>query len=101
MWDVRATFLPRMPSKALDYWKTTSQLQLNEFEDVHKKVGGTGRGRRYLTEQLNRSYLVAVSAQFQRFCRDLHTEAAQRIVDTVKPELRLVVMKLITNNRKL
>jgi len=100
-WDVRATFPPRMPSKALDYWKTTSHHQLDEFEDVHKKVGGTGRGRRYLTEQLNRSYLVAVSAQFQRFCRDLHTEAAQRIVETVKPELRLVVMKLITNNRKL
>ncbi len=92
---------PRMPSKALAYWKSPSRAQLDEFEDVHKKVGGTRRGRRYLTEQLNRSYLVAVSAQFQRFCRDLHTEAVQRVVGTVKPELRFVVTKLFTNNRKL
>lgn len=90
-----------MPSQALAHWKKESQLQLDEFENAHKAVGGAGPGRRYLTEQLNRAYLVAVAAQFQRFCRDLHTEAAQRIVAAVNPGLSLVVLTLFTNNRKL
>jgi hypothetical protein len=90
-----------MPSKALAYWQTTSHGQLDEFENAHQAVGGPGPGRRYLTEQLNKAYLVAVAARFQRFCRDLHSEAAQRIVATVKPELSVGITKLITNNRKL
>lgn len=68
-----------MPSKALQHWKSQSQAELDEFVRAHTALGGEGRGRRYFTRQLNHAYLVAVAAQFQRFCRDLHTEAAMRV----------------------
>lgn len=91
-----------MASKALAHWLGKSQAELNEFENAHTKVGGEGPGRRYLTRQLNHAYLVAVAAQFQRFCRDLHSEAAQRLVDTVSPKgVQGALLRLLTENRKL
>ncbi len=91
-----------MPSKALHYWLTRTKTELDEFENAHTKIGGTGPGRRYLTRQINHAYVVAVSAQFQRFCRDLHTEAAQRLVAAASPDgIRSVLSRLLTENRKL
>jgi len=91
-----------MPSKALDHWLNQSQTELDELENAHVQVGGSGPGRRYLTRQINHSYLVAVAAQFQRFCRDLHSEAAQRLADAVQPQsFRGAVLRLLTENRKL
>lgn len=91
-----------MPSKALDHWKSTSQEELEEFSNAHKAVGGEGRGRRYFTRQLNHGYLVAVAAQFQRFCRDLHTEGAQRIAGCVpQPDTARALARLLIENRKL
>jgi hypothetical protein len=91
-----------MPSKALDYWRTTSQQELDEFVNAHRAVGGEGRGRRYFTRQLNHAYLVAVAAQFQRFCRDLHTEAAQRVAGAVaQVDISKALARLLVENRKL
>ena len=91
-----------MPSKALHHWKTQSQAELEEFANAHAAVGGKGRGRRYFTRQLNHGYLVAIAAQFQRFCRDLHTEAAQRIAGSVAQEnVERAVARLLIENRKL
>lgn len=91
-----------MPSKALDYWRTTSQQELDEFVNAHRAVGGEGRGRRYFTRQLNHAYLVAVAAQFQRFCRDLHSEAAQRVAGAVaQVDIGKALARLLVENRKL
>lgn len=91
-----------MPSKALQHWKSQSQVELDEFANAHAAVGGRGRGRRYFTRQLNHGYLVAVAAQFQRFCRDLHTEAAQRIAGAVpQPDIGKALARLLIENRKL
>lgn len=91
-----------MPSKALEHWKTTSQQELDEFVNAHRAVGGEGRGRRYFTRQLNHAYLVAVAAQFQRFCRDLHTEAAQRVAGAVaQVDISKALARLLVENRKL
>jgi len=91
-----------MPSKALDHWKTKSQQELDEFANAHKAVGGEERGRRYFTRQFNHAYLVAVAAQFQRFCRDLHTEAAQRISGAVQQtDISKALARLLIENRKL
>lgn len=66
-----------MPSRALAEWRGRRSDELDELLAAHAAVGGTGRGRRYATEQVNRAYALAVAAQFQGFCRDLHSEAVR------------------------
>ncbi|MFL5542462.1 MAG: hypothetical protein ACJ8J0_25975 [Longimicrobiaceae bacterium] len=49
---------------------------LDEVEAAHAVVGG-GRGARgFARQQINQAYVVLLSSQFQRFCRDLHSDAA-------------------------
>ena len=63
-----------MPSVACYDWSVMRAAALDEIEHAHRSVGGTGRGRRYLTQQLNQAYAVLLSSQFQGFCLDLHEE---------------------------
>jgi hypothetical protein len=65
-----------MPSRALRNWQTRSRKVLDEVEAAHAVVGG-GRGARgFARQQINQAYVVLLSSQFQRFCRELHDEAA-------------------------
>src|SRR5579884_2178893 len=64
----------RVPSAAFQEWSTVRAASLDEVENAHRSVGGTGPGRRYATQQINQAYAVLLSSQFQAFCRDLHTE---------------------------
>lgn len=89
-----------MGSKALSKWKTVRQDELDQLLEAHAKVGGSGPGRRYATEQLNHAYLVAVAAQFQGFCRDLHSEAVGAVAASA-PHLSTILLVTLTNNRKL
>jgi hypothetical protein len=61
-----------MPSLAYREWITTRADALGEIEQAHAAVGGTGRGRRYATQQINQAYAVMLASQFQGYCRDLH-----------------------------
>ncbi|HEX2204137.1 MAG TPA: hypothetical protein VHG91_12595 [Longimicrobium sp.] len=70
-----------MPSGALHNWQTFSRCALDEIEAAHASVGGRGRGRRYATQQINQAYVVILASQFQRFCRDLHTEAVAHVIN--------------------
>lgn len=63
-----------MPSVSLRQWSTVRTVALDEIEEAHRSVGGSGPGRRYATQQINQAYAVLLSSQFQGFCRDLHTE---------------------------
>src|SRR5579871_1232084 len=69
-----------MPSVAWQYWSAGRAAALDEIEHAHRSVGGTGPGRRYLTQQINQAYAVLLSSQFQGFCRDLHTECVEYLV---------------------
>ena len=73
-----------MPSNSLQHWKTIRILELDEIDNAHAQVGG-GRGHRRATQQINYAYAVLLSSQFQGFCRDLHSEAAEFIADAVTP----------------
>jgi hypothetical protein len=55
---------------------------LDEIEAAHANVGGTERGRRYATQQINRAYAVLLSSEFQGFCRDLYSECMDHVVAT-------------------
>jgi hypothetical protein len=69
-----------MPSNSLTAWLKLRTAKLDEIESAHQAVGGSARGRRYATEQINQAYLVMVSSQFQGFCRDLHSECVDFLV---------------------
>ena len=91
-----------MPSHAYRHWNTARARELDEIEVAHTSVGGTGPGRRYATQQLNRAYALLLASQFQGFCRDLHTEAADALVAVIPPvAFRVVVREEFLWNRQL
>lgn len=65
-----------MPSRALRNWQTRSRKVLDEVEAAHAVVGGGRGARAFARQQINQAYVVLLSSQFQRFCRDLHSDAA-------------------------
>jgi hypothetical protein len=82
-----------MPSIAWQEWDTTRSRALNDIEAAHHRVGGTGRGRRFATEQINHVYAVLLASQFQGFCRDLHSECVACLVRAVAPALVQSVLR--------
>jgi len=42
-----------MPSQSLEFWLKVRSRALDEIEQAHRSVGGTGPGRRYATQQIN------------------------------------------------
>lgn len=90
-----------MPSNALTDWKMAGLNRLAELEAVHAKLSGTGRGRRWGTTQVNRSLFLALSAQFQSYCRDLHDEAVQVHVSAAITAQQPMLQVLLTQGRKL
>ena len=75
---------------------------LNEISKAHVAVGGSQRGRRYATQQINRSYAVLLASQFQGFCRDLHSECVEHLVKVLSPaSLQLIVRDALILNRQL
>jgi hypothetical protein len=92
-----------MPSRSLQRWQGERSAALDEIEAAHGKVGGKGRGRRHETQQLNQAYALLLSSQFQGFCRDLHSEAVDRIVSFVQttPQITVTLREQFTTARKL
>lgn len=64
-----------MASRALRNWQTRSRKVLDEVEAAHASVGGRRGARAFARQQINQAYVVLLSSQFQRFCRELHNEA--------------------------
>jgi hypothetical protein len=70
---------------------TDRAAALDEIESAHGAVSGTGAGRRIAMQQINQSYTVLLSAHFQAFCRELHTESADHVGGGVsEPNLRFL-----------
>lgn len=90
-----------MSSQALRSWSGEARARLDELEHVHAEATGTGPGRRWGTQQLNRSLFFALVAQFQQFCRGLHDEAVDVHVQHANPCQVDVLRTLLTGGRKL
>jgi hypothetical protein len=91
-----------MPSRALTTWRSSCADALDEIEAAHAAVGGQGPGRRYATQQINQAYAVLLSSQFQRFCRDLHSEIAGFLAARVTDgKIRRILYAELTRGRKL
>jgi hypothetical protein len=72
-----------MSSASFQKWATERAASLDEIENAHVRVGGSERGRRYATQQINQAYVALLSSQFQGFCRDLHTESVDYLVGSI------------------
>jgi hypothetical protein len=91
-----------MPSISYQEWTTTRSHALDEIAQAHAAVGGSQRGRRYATQQINRSYAVLLASQFQGFCRDLHSECVDHLANALSPAaLQSIVRAEFTRNRQL
>jgi hypothetical protein len=92
----------RMPSRAYRQRQHARARELDQLESAHTLLGGTARGRRSTTQQINRAYAVLLASQFQGFARDLHTESADLLVAVIpEPGFRMVVRRDFLWNRQL
>ena len=69
-----------MPSLSLEQWIAERAIALDDLENAHRLVRGSGSGARAVTQQINQAYSVLLSAQFQGFCRNLLSECADHLV---------------------
>lgn len=90
-----------MSSDALAHWRTVGLARIAELEAVHVNLTGAGPGRRWGTNQVNRSLYVALVAQFQGFCRDLHDEALRVYLDEANPLQRQNLATQLRQGRRL
>lgn len=74
-----------MISASLQRWQSVRRTELDQIAAAHGAVGGTGPGRRWATLQINQAYAMLLSAQFQGFCRDLHSEYVDHVAYAVSP----------------
>jgi hypothetical protein len=91
-----------MPSNALLAWQTdrVPRLQNVEADCLHLETMYPADPNR--VQEYIRAYAVLLSSEFQGFCRDLHSESADRIVDSVSPiNLRSVLRAQCVYGRKL
>lgn len=91
-----------MPSLALKRWRTDRTASLDEIENVHRAVLGSSAPRRAAMQQLNLAFTLLLSAEFQGFCRNLHTECAAAVA-RIQPstELRDILYDSLLLGRKL
>lgn len=89
-----------MGSASLRRWSSDRVAKLDQIESAHRAVRDGARGRRWATEQINHAYAVLLSSQFQRFCRDLHSECIDHIVSAVSPAIIRSVLRLEFNRQR-
>jgi hypothetical protein len=91
-----------MPSSSLQQWFAERAATLADVENAHRSVRGSGAGARAAAQQINQAYTMLLSAQFQGFCRDLHSECAGRLVTPVAdPDLRETLSNNLAFGRRL
>jgi hypothetical protein len=67
-------------SVALEEWRGASARSLDEIESLHRLVEEMPQSAPGLTRQITYAYAALTLAQFQRYCRAIHTEAVDALV---------------------
>jgi hypothetical protein len=93
-----------MPSAALLTWTSTRADRIERLRAVHQAFGGSGRGRRWVTDELNHALILRLAGEFQGFSRELHDEAGLFVARSIAPgnqQLQNSLRIPYTANRKL
>jgi hypothetical protein len=91
-----------MTSTSYTEWCAVRTSELDEIARAHAAVGGTARGRRCTTQQINRAYAVLLASHFQGLCRDLHSECVHHLLGVMTPAvLRNLARAEFTRGRQL
>lgn len=75
---------PATPSQALHEWNTTRKGRLTKLDAQCVWATGLIPPDPELVDEHLRAYVTLLSAHFQGFCRDLYTEASQKVVSRIK-----------------
>lgn len=72
--------------------------------EIHTNLGGTGQGRRYQLEVLNKSAVVLICAIWEAYCEDLVAEAVAHIVkhadvDSLSDGIKKLIAKEIKDDK--
>jgi hypothetical protein len=91
-----------MPSASFDRWQNDRMPRLAQIDGQCASALAVAVPNPHLTDENLRGYVIALSAHFQGFCRDLYTEASQVLVSKVRrPALAVLFQAQFTANRKL
>jgi hypothetical protein len=91
-----------MPSASLLRWNNERMPRLGQIEQQYQMTLAAAVPNPHLIDENLRGYVLALSAHFQGFCRDLYTEASQVLVLRVKrPALAAIFQAQFTAHRKL
>ncbi len=91
-----------MPSDALIAWQTVRVPRLNNIEADCLHLAALYPADPDRVQEYVRSYAVLLSSEFQGFCRQLHSECADRLVDSIGPGgLRSLLRSQCVYGRKL
>lgn len=74
-----------MPSSSLSTWVYARTDRVTRLRAAHQALGGTGPGRRWVTDELNQALILRLASEFQGFARDLHDEAGLFVAECVAP----------------
>ncbi len=91
-----------MPSASLFRWKNDRMPRLAQIDGQCAMALAVAVPNPHLIDENLRGYVMALSAHFQGFCRDLYTEASQILVSKVRrPALAILFQAQFTAHRKL
>ncbi len=91
-----------MPSNSLLRWQNDRMPRLAQIDAQCAAAGAAAASNPQLIDENLRGYVMALSAHFQGFCRDLYTEASQIIVAKVRrPALEALFQAQFSAHRKL
>ena len=93
-----------MPSSAYNDWVGARRDRFNELLAAHARVGGSGPGRRWRTQQLNWSLTFRLAGEFQGFARELHDQSVECCINSIfsiNPDLADVARINMQHNRQL
>lgn len=93
-----------MSSASLSTWASARTDRVRRLRAAHQALGGTGPGRRWVTDELNQALILRLASEFQGFARDLHDEAGVFVAKCVAPgnaQMQASLRIPYTFNRKL
>jgi hypothetical protein len=74
-----------MASASFVTWAAARADRIKRLRAAHEAFGGTGPGRRWVTDELNHALILRLASEFQGFARDLHDEAGLFVAGSLAP----------------